>query len=147
MTRVVDTAWIALPPEAVYDYVTTAANWPAWHPSSVAVRGATGHSGQVGQRIFEDFVVAGRRGTAEWVVVEADPPRGWAIDGVVLDTPARGRVEYRLVAEGDGTRFERTFTYPVPLRYALIDLLVVRRRVRAESTEAVRRLAALLAAV
>jgi len=42
-TRIANEIVIARPPQQVYDYVTTPANWPRWHPSSLAVRGATDH--------------------------------------------------------------------------------------------------------
>lgn len=53
-----------------------------------------------------------------------------------------GTITYALSAlADDSSRFEREFVYPVPLPLiALLDRLYVRRRIHAESTEALRRL-------
>jgi uncharacterized protein YndB with AHSA1/START domain len=142
--RIATTAVIPAPPGEVFGYVTTAANWPAWHPSSVAVRGAADHPGQVGDVIVEDFRVAGRTGTVEWTVTECRPPRRWVIEGVIVGRSSGGRITYELNPGNGGTRFERTFTYPIPWQFALVERLLVRRRVQAESAEATRRLAAVL---
>jgi uncharacterized protein YndB with AHSA1/START domain len=40
MTQIVVAINIHRPIGAVFDYVTTPANWPAWHPASRAVSGS-----------------------------------------------------------------------------------------------------------
>ncbi|HLF02664.1 MAG TPA: hypothetical protein VI547_11850, partial [Anaerolineales bacterium] len=52
-----------------------------------------------------------------------------------------GRITYTLTPRDGGTFFEREFIYPTlnPL-FALLDWLILRRRVKAESLEALRRL-------
>ena len=133
-------------PTVVFDFVTTPEHWPRWHPSSVAVRGATDHSLQIGEQVSEDFVVAGRRGTVTWTVIARDAPRHWAIEGIVAGG-GRGTITYTLAPEARGTLFEREFQYSMPNPiYALLDLLVVRRRIRAESTRALHNLARVLEA-
>ena len=145
VTRVVNGALLPSPPEAVFAFVTTGANWVRWHPSSVAVRGQAAEPGVLGDKIEEDFLVAGRTGTVVWTVTEFSPPRRWVIDGVIVGRDVGGRVEYDLDTAGPHTRFERQFSYQVPWRYILADRLVVRRRVVRESAEAVRRLEELVA--
>jgi uncharacterized protein YndB with AHSA1/START domain len=144
-TRIVSEIIIGRPPQQVYGYVTTPANWPRWHPSSLAVRGATDHSLALGESVVEDFIVAGRRGTVTWTVVARDAPVRWSIEGKNTDSRGGGSVTYTLRPEGGGTRFERVLTYHMPnLLAAILDNFGVRERVAAESAEAVARLKAVL---
>lgn len=139
-TRIHTAASIHRPPQAVFDYVTTPANWPKWHPSSLGVSGATDHPLQVGERTTEDFIVAGHRGQALWTVTEREAPRRWRIEATV-DGRRAGSVTYTLGPDADGTRFERDLVYPSPnLLFALLNRLSVRDKVEAESSEALRRL-------
>lgn len=139
-TRIYTTVDIRRPPEAVFDYVTTPANWPKWHPSSLGVSGATDHPLQVGEQTTEDFVVAGRRGQALWTVSAREAPRRWRIEATVEGRQA-GSVTYTLGPGAEGTRFERELVYPSPnLLFALLNRLSVRDQVDAESREALRRL-------
>ena len=144
-TRIVNAVTIARTPQQVFDYVTTPANWPRWHPSSLAVRGATDHPLAVGESVIEDFLVAGRRGTVTWTVTAREAPVRWSIDGRNADSRGGGSVTYTLRPEGEGTRFTRDFSYRMPnLLAAILDDLYVRVRVAAESAEAVSRLKAAL---
>ncbi|MBA5604476.1 SRPBCC family protein [Duganella sp. FT3S] len=137
-------AVIARSPGAVFDYVTTPGNWPRWHPSSLAVAGATDHSLRVGEVVDEDFIVAGYQGRVRWTVVQRQVPERWAIAGQIEDGGS-GKVSYRLTAVDGGTLFEREFDYARPnLLFLLADQLRVRRQVTAESAEALRRLKAVL---
>jgi len=63
--------------------VTTAGNWPQWHPSSLDVSGAVDHSGLPGEQVTEQFLVAGRRGSVTWTVRERQAPYRWMINGVI----------------------------------------------------------------
>ena len=143
--RIVNEVVIARPPQQVYDYVTTPGNWPRWHPSSVAVHGATDHSLAMGESVVEDFIVAGRHGSVTWTVVAREAPSRWSIDGKNVDSRGGGTVTYTLRPEGGGTRFERVLTYHMPnLLAGILDHFGVRERVAAESAEAVARLKAAL---
>jgi uncharacterized protein YndB with AHSA1/START domain len=145
MTSIVTRAIIQAPPERVFDYVTTPANWPRWHPSSLAVSAGADHPLAPGEEVTEDFRVSGRRGRVVWRVTERDAPRRWVITGTIAGSGNGGTVSYALAPAGAGTAFTRTFAYtlPTPLLRAL-DLLLIRWRVRAESAAAVRRLRAVL---
>ncbi|SEK01252.1 SRPBCC family protein [Paraburkholderia diazotrophica] len=142
-TRIVTVELIARPSTAVFDYVTTPANWPAWHPSSLSVTGATDHSLAVGEQTTEEFRVAGRRGRVVWTVVERNRPDKWTIDGTIDGRPA-GTVSYTLTPDvngTNGTRFERTFVYRSPtLWFVLLNAALLRAKIQAESDEAVKRL-------
>lgn len=141
MTRIYTSTHIRRTPEAVFDFVTTAGNWPHWHPSSLGVSGAIDHSGQPGETITEKFLVAGRKGEVVWTVKEHVAPRRWVIEGVIVGRRAGGTITYTLTPRAGGTFFEREFIYPLPnVVFALLDMLVIRRRVEAESNEAMRRL-------
>lgn len=129
------------PIEVVFDYVTTPGNWPEWHPSSLRVQGATDHPLEPGEQVWEEFLVAGRRGYVVWTVRERTAPHRWMIEGRIEGRQGGGTVVYTLTAYADGTRFEREFTYDVPGRLGrVLDWLVIRRRITAESALALRRL-------
>ncbi len=139
-TRVVKIITIAMPPARVFDYVTTPDQWPQWHPSSIAVRGATRRSAMPGEQISEEFVVAGIHGTVLWTVVQRQAPQRWVIEGDVAGG-GRGTITYTLSADTSGTRFEREFVYPIPnLLLALVDGFYLRTRIEAESAQALARL-------
>ena len=143
MTRIYTTATIACPIEDLYDYVTTPAHWPEWHPSSLGVSDGADHSPAVGEEVTERFLVAGRRGSVVWRVTERDAPHRWVIVGVITGANGGGTISYTLTQRPDGVFFEREFVYPAPnALFAVLDALVLRRRVQAESEEATRRLKA-----
>ena len=78
-TRIQNSTLIERAPSEVYSYVTTPGNWPRWHPSSLAVSGATDHPLLVGEQVSEEFLVAGYQGTVVWTVVQRQAPLRWAI--------------------------------------------------------------------
>jgi uncharacterized protein YndB with AHSA1/START domain len=141
MTRIYTTTYIHQPIEQVFDYVTTPGNWPAWHPSSLGVMGATDHSLEPGEQVTEAFYVAWRRGQVVWTVREREALRRWVIEGRIVGSQNGGTITYMLTRQGDGTFFEREFVYALPNPFpALLDRLILRRRIEAESAEALRRL-------
>jgi uncharacterized protein YndB with AHSA1/START domain len=139
-TRIVSSADIAAPPERVFAYVTTPANWPRWHPQSRAVSGVVDRTPQPGEKTIEDFEIAGRKGRATWVSVAVDPPRRWEFEGR-SDGGGGARIVYSLAPTTEGTRFERALVYRGPnLAFALLNALELRAVMQADSAEAVRRL-------
>jgi uncharacterized protein YndB with AHSA1/START domain len=62
--RIVTTVHINLPPEQVFDFVTTPGQWPLWHPFSLKVSGEVDHPLDVGEQATEEFRVAGINGSA-----------------------------------------------------------------------------------
>jgi uncharacterized protein YndB with AHSA1/START domain len=143
--RRIDTSvTIDRPPQQVFDYVTTPGNWPKWHPSSLAVSGATDHSLRVGELVREEFLVAGHHGHAVWTVVASEAPHRWVIEGKV-EGGVNGVVSYTLTAQGTGTAFHRQFVYSPPNGLAFIlDRLFIYERIVAESTQAMKQLKAAL---
>jgi uncharacterized protein YndB with AHSA1/START domain len=140
MTTIVSEILIRKSPAAVFDYVTTPAHWLAWHPSSVALRGTTDHSLDIGEQVTEDFRVAGRAGSVAWTGIAREYPTRWAIAGIVA-AGGSGTITYTLSQVAQGTAFRREFVYTMPNWFAaLLDRLFVRRRIAAESAEAMRRL-------
>ena len=139
--HVVNTLVLNAPPPVVYDYVTTPAHWPKWHPASLAVQGATDHPLTVGEKVAEEFRLAGRHGIIHWKVVEAKPPFEWRIEGQ-MNRRASGEVRYTLTPDGTGTRFERDFIYRTPnLLFLMLDPIFIGPRIRAESAQGVKQLA------
>jgi hypothetical protein len=143
MTEIRTVAIIRRLPDAVFAYATVPGNWPQWHPSSLNVSGITERTLQAGESCREEYLVAGRRGSCEWTARECVPGRRW-----VIETQTRGgsaSITYTLDPLGDFTRYERVLRYRMPNPYlALLDLLLLRRRVRKESEEATHRLKARL---
>lgn len=142
MSRIYSASEIQQPVEHVFEYVTTPGNWPRWHPSSLSVSGATNHSLCIGEQVTEEFLVAGRLGRAVWTVMEREEPHRWVIDGRIAGSKNGGRVIYTLRRQTDGgTLFEREFYYRLrnPV-HRLLDALLIRRRIQAESLVVVQRL-------
>lgn len=141
MARIYASTQISAPVEAVFDYATTPANAPDWHPTSLGVSGEIDHPVEKGERFTEELqVLAGRRVLASWTCVERTFPRTWVIEGT-LGNIARGTITSRFRPQEDGTLYEREFVYSManPLLVP-IDWLVLRRRADAEARRAVRQL-------
>ena len=133
-TRIMNSVVIARGPDDVFAYVTTPANWPKWHPASLAVAGATDHSLLPGEQVTED---AGRTGKVVWTVQKRDAPHSWQIRGDVEGRDA-GVITYILTSVAQGTRFEREFVYDSPnLVFAALNRMSLRAQVQAESAQAV----------
>ena len=145
MTRILTPIEIERPIEEVFNYVTTPVNWLQWHPSCQAVSGVTEHSLEVGEQVTEEFVVAGRSGSGTWKVLSRDVPRHWLIEATAVDNSGSAKITYTLTANEGGTIFERELVYSIsnPL-LVLLNWLVLRHRVNAESTEALTRLKAVM---
>jgi len=140
MTRIYSVALIQCPPRVIFDYVTAPEHWPEWHPSSLGVTGATNHPLNIGEQCTEHFRVAGREGYVVWTVVDCEVPRLWVITGEIAGGGS-GTITYTLTPADGGTRFEREFVYPLPNPLlALLDALVLRRRITTESDQALRAL-------
>lgn len=140
MTQIRTTVRIRKPVPEVFEYVTTPSSWLTWHPSCVSIDGATDHSLQPGEEVTEKFVVAGKPGSVTWTVVAREAPSRWVISGKVAGAGG-GDIAYALLPEGDGTNFERVFTYEMENWFlSLLDRIFVRRRIQAESREALERL-------
>ncbi len=117
MTRIVDDIALASPVDEVFAFVSTPATWPKWHPSSLGVSDAIDHSLEVGEQVTEEFLVAGRRGQVVWTVTDKDAPRTWTISGKVIGG-GQGVITYHCRPDGNGTIFEREFTYSMSIREA-----------------------------
>jgi uncharacterized protein YndB with AHSA1/START domain len=139
MTRIVVSTIISCPIEDVFDYVTTPANWPHWHPASRAVSGPADHSLMVGEEVTEEFVAGGWEGSCVWRVTKRESPNLWAI--TTSTSQVRADITYRLTQEGEGTGFERELTYATSgLWFGILDFLLMRRRMNSESCTAIEQL-------
>jgi uncharacterized protein YndB with AHSA1/START domain len=146
MSRIVGAIEIDAPIAQVFDYATTAGNWPTWHSASRAVSGAVDRLAPPGARIAEEIHSSGRDWRAVWTVRTSEPPRLWVIEGKAAGGGSAA-LTYRLTAVAAGTRFERELVYRMPnLWLALLDRLVIRRCMAAESAQALRQLKQVLEA-
>src|SRR6266542_4664941 len=55
--HIVNAVDIAAPPDRVFAYVATPANWPRWHPASRAVRGVVDRTPAVGETVIETYEI------------------------------------------------------------------------------------------
>jgi uncharacterized protein YndB with AHSA1/START domain len=144
MTRICNSIQIHRPIEQVFDFITTPANWPQWHPASVSVEGNAEHSLLPGEEVTEEISVAGHRGQVIWLARERSAPHRWVIDGSGKDS-GRATITYTLSPYPDGTHFERELVYTMPnTLLAVLDCVVIRSRMKADSADALRRLKQLL---
>jgi uncharacterized protein YndB with AHSA1/START domain len=144
MTRICNSIQISEPIGQVFDFITTPGKWPQWHPASVSVSGNAGHSLLQGEQVREDISVAGRHGQVTWSVRERSAPHRWVIDGTGKDG-GRATITYTLTQHPDGTNFERELVYTMPnALLTVLDWLIIRSRMKADSVEALQRLKRLL---
>ena len=144
MTRICNRIQIRRPIEQVFDFITTPANWPQWHPASVSVGGNADHSLLPGEQVMENISVAGHHGQVTWLVRERSAPHRWAIDGTGKDG-GRATITYTLTPHPDGTTFDRELVYTMPnALLAVLDWLIIRSLMKADSDGALRRLKRLL---
>jgi uncharacterized protein YndB with AHSA1/START domain len=144
MTLICNSIQIRQPIEQVFDFITTPANWPQWHPASVSVDGNADHSLLPGEVITENISVAAHHGQVTWLVRERSAPHRWVIDGTGRDG-GRATITYALTPHPAGTNFERELVYAMPnALLAVLDWLIIRSRMKADSAEALRRLKRLL---
>ncbi len=140
MTRLVTSIRINRPIETVFDYVTTPASWPQWHPSSIRVDTPANKSLNIGEQVREDIKVGWQRDRVLWTVLERERPRRWTIEGQG-EHGGRATIRYELTSDGAGTRFRRDLAYQMPNAIlALVDLLIVRRIMNTTSRNALERL-------
>jgi uncharacterized protein YndB with AHSA1/START domain len=144
MTRICSSIQIRQPIEQVFDFITTPANWPQWHPASLSVGGNADHSLLPGEAVTENISVAGRRGQVTWLVRERSVPHRWVIDGTGKNGGV-ATITYTVTRDTAGTNFERELVYTMPnALLAVLDWLIIRSRMKADSAEALRRLKRLL---
>ena len=138
-TRILTAVRIPCPVETVFNYATTPANWPEWHPASRAVSGAADHSLLVGEQVTEEFVAGGRKGSCVWQVTERKAPYLWTI--AASAPQGQARISYRLTRHGEETDFERELIYSVfGIWFRILDFLLIGRRMSGESLTAVQHL-------
>jgi uncharacterized protein YndB with AHSA1/START domain len=139
VTRIVVATAIRRPIGTVFDYITTPAHWPAWHPASRAVSGPADHSLLIGDKVTEAFVAGGRQISCIWQVTQREVPCRWKIE---TSTPQiRAEITYRLQAHGATTHFERELNYAASgIWFWILDSLLIRRRIQRESRIALEQL-------
>ncbi|MES2298276.1 MAG: SRPBCC family protein [Pseudomonadota bacterium] len=131
-------------PEDVFNYATTPAHWPKWHPSSLRLQGDTAHPTLGGAQFEEDIRAGGRTGHIQWRVAACEVGKVWVADaassnGVTL------RVTYRVSPAGEGTLFERTLSYSIQgLWLKILNVLILRRRIERESALSLQQLKAVM---
>ena len=97
-------------PALVFDYATTPAFWPRWHPSSLELADGADRPLLRGERFEEDVKAGLRRQHLSWTVLECEPHVSWTA-AAQMSIGGQLRLQYRVTPSGKGTRFERTLTY------------------------------------
>lgn len=146
MSRITSSIQIRREPAAVFDFFTTPANAPRWHPASVSVAGAVNHQAKLGETFSEDLVgAAGVRGRAEWQVVAHEAPHLWRIELRSASVPMEASVALRFHAEQGATMVERDvqYHYRSPW-FRLLDALLLRRSNKRDGDEGLRQAKRLL---
>jgi uncharacterized protein YndB with AHSA1/START domain len=139
-THLVHAIDIAASADRVFNYVTTPANWPRWHPQSRAVKGVVDRTPRPGEQTVEEFEIAGRRGSATWTSDIVDAPRRWEFAGR-NESGGGARIIYTLTPVAGGTHFERDIVYRGDnLLFAIVNALEIKSIMDADSAEALRRL-------
>jgi hypothetical protein len=143
-TRLLHTIRIAADIHAVFDYVSTPAFWPDWHPSSLRLFGDVARCLGAGDHFEEDVRAGGRTARLHWQVVAAEAPRVWTATAVA-DNGVELELDYRMQSDAQGVMFERELQYQVPGWWLkLLNRLVLRRRIDAESAHSLRQLKSVL---
>ncbi|MFN8533177.1 MAG: SRPBCC family protein [Dehalococcoidia bacterium] len=142
---VTNEALLAAPLERVFAYVTTARNWPDWHPATEGVSGAIDEPMRIGDRIVERARIGGVLAEGAWTVVEHEPGRC-----VVLTMPGTRlgdlTIRYDFVPEGSGVRFCRTLRFDLAGLPEGMPAAEIERQLAEDSAIAVARIAAILEA-
>jgi hypothetical protein len=139
MPTIVSSIDITGQPEAVFDLVTTASHWPAWHPATVGVGGMTERPFVLGDIVEERARIGGRVYEGAWTVVEHERPRRALLRG----GSGRISIAYLFEPRGDGVSFRRELTYDDGL-FGAAGPTALEDQMRHESDEALRRLKALI---
>ncbi len=143
-TKLIHHVSIAAELNLAFDFVCTPGHWPNWHPSSLRLFGDVNRPLGVGDAFEEDICAAGRTARLRWQVVTCYAPTLWsaqarADNGVLL------QLSYRLAQHGDRVHFERELSYRVSGWWLnLLNFMLLRRRIAAESKISLRQLKALL---
>lgn len=98
------------PIETVFDVVTTARFWPQWHPATRRVEGDVDGPAQLGDRITEHVMIAGRQGSGTWTVVQHDRPNHLALETDLAI--GQLRISYQFTVVDGVTRFQRDLDFP-----------------------------------
>ena len=119
MARFTQSVHIAAPPEAVFPFVTNAAQWHTWHPATHSVREVPDRPLGLGETVVEEIRAGFRHFDAKWQVIECAPTRRWVID---TRTPlGHSTVSYDLTPENGGTRFQRSCEFASTGAWSLLD--------------------------
>jgi len=135
---------IKRPIEEVFDFITTASNWPRWHPATVSVSGAASHPANEGETIVEKVRYGIARDTFPWKVIECKAPNRWTIRAASDRHGQKVKISYTLTPENGGTWWEREMSFYLPKWIGILDKLVLGKQLRRNSETAVQQLRELL---
>ena len=143
-TRIYNSIVVERSAASVFDYATTPAHWPEWHPSSLKIYGDAAHSLNRDEAFEEDVRAGGRKGHLVWKIVERQANRLWVAEAQV-DNGASLTLTYKVSPDDKGSLFERTLSYELPNMFLrLVNRLILRRRIERESAESLAHLKAVL---
>jgi uncharacterized protein YndB with AHSA1/START domain len=140
MAPIATAAEIALPPEAVFAYVTDPTRFAEWQQGVVSGRMEGEQPHAVGEKCLTTRRIGGAERLVTAVVTHIDPPRAWGVRGI--DGPIRATVDVTVTPLNAGrrSRVEIKLDFVGHGIGKLLVPLVVRRSARKEMPENMARL-------
>lgn len=142
MTHSVD---IAVPPDVVFAYVTQPDRWHEWHPASTSAE-LDRKPLQVGDKFREIITVRypfiSIRRFTEYVVKISERVSTWEVTGKSSLFDLTIHYDFKKIPLG--TRFERTLSYDVKGILGWFEPILVRPKIKRQSTRALENLRAKL---
>ena len=121
---------IKVPPEKAFNFIADGTNSPKWHPSIKSTERISEGPLQTGSRLRVETVLSGRRFVWDQEVVEFTPGRSFR-DRMIAG-PFRRFEDWSIFERTEtGTKWTFGLDYePSGIAQRILDVLVIRRRVR-----------------
>lgn len=140
MTRIEYTSEIKAPIDKVFAFIAEGTNSPKWHPSVTKAERISQGPLKVGSKLRMEAVVSRRRYSWDQEVIEFTPNRSFR--DRMITGPFKRYEDWATFSETDqGTRWIFGLQYELTggLFGKIIDMLVIGRRVRRHTQEAMKR--------
>jgi uncharacterized membrane protein len=131
---------VKAPLEKVFNFIADGTNSPKWHPTIRSVERISEGPLQVGSRLRVEAVLSGRRNVWDQEVVEFTPNRSFR-DRLIAGSLRKFEDWANFEKTETGTQWTFGLDYELSgtIFYRILDILVVRRRIRQYHLEAMKR--------